>query len=472
MDASALSSRLDAVRSAGGFAPEVVSDFAAFLSAAPDEELFRISPLRYAAARGQGEREALDLFLHATHAGLCDFTWGVLCPGCVAFLTTGGGLRSLAERRRCEMCRAETPGSIDDWVEVAFTISPSVRRIRFHDPEALDLRRDGLALTFSSSLAPDDPFYRTVAEHLHEVGRIAPGAQQVVAAPGEPGPYMVIIPTLHAVLHFVVAPGAPAVFDLAILDGRILPDHAVVAPGASVVLHNRTARSVGWVMSIDPIPPPEARLPGMCPPPRQLRPFVTGKRLITSQTFRELFRAESIPSEGGLELKNLTVLFTDLKGSTEMYERIGDLRAYDLVRRHFAVLREIVASRGGSVVKTIGDAIMASFSEAAPAVEAAAVMNREVLLVGRPEDLVLKIGLHSGPCIAVDLNDRLDYFGQTVNVAARVQRIAEAGEIVLTEPVFGARGVGEAVRAAGLAAVRELASLKGIAGTTPVVRLR
>ncbi len=78
--------------------------------------------------------------------------------------------------------------------------------------------------------------------------------------------------------------------------------------------------------------------------------FFTVKELVTTQVFRDLFRAESIPSQGGLGLKNLTVLFTDLKGSTELYSRMGDMRAYGLVGEHFGLLREVVAGvrqRGG-----------------------------------------------------------------------------------------------------------------------------
>jgi class 3 adenylate cyclase len=194
---------------------------------------------------------------------------------------------------------------------------------------------------------------------------------------------------------------------------------------------------------------------------------------VTNQTFRELFRAESIPSEGGLEFKSMTVLFTDLKGSTELYERIGDFRAYGLVREHFGVLRDIIAERGGSMVKTIGDAVMASFAEPTPALEAATAMSREVRRVSKEgAQLQLKVGLHTGPCIAVELNERLDYFGQTVNVASRVQGVAGADEIAITEPVYTAPGAQDVIRAAALSATRERALLKGVEGETTVYRLR
>ena len=91
------------------------------------------------------------------------------------------------------------------------------------------------------------------------------------------------------------------------------------------------------------------------------RPFLTAKRLLTNQTFRDLYRTDTLDVDQRLKITSLTFLFTDLKGSTELYERVGDLVAYDLVRAHFRVLNEIVAAEAGAVVKTIGDAVMATF---------------------------------------------------------------------------------------------------------------
>jgi len=101
--------------------------------------------------------------------------------------------------------------------------------------------------------------------------------------------------------------------------------------------------------------------------------------------------------------------------------------------------------------------------------QAAIEMHRLRLGDDGRHDLSLKVGLHTGPCIAVDLNDRLDYFGQTVNLAARVQALAEPREVVCTEEVWALPDVADAAR--GLAVRSDRASLKGIAAPVPVVRL-
>src|SRR5207302_4298905 len=168
------------------------------------------------------------------------------------------------------------------------------------------------------------------------------------------------------------------------------------------------------------------------------RPFLTAKRLLTNQTFRDIYRTDTIDPDQRLKITSLTFLFTDIKGSTELYDRVGDLVAFDLVRQHFRVLPEIVAAEAGAVVKTNGDAVMATFPTPNRAVAAALRMREAMRSLnaqrGR-EDLLLKIGIHEGPGLAVVLNDRQDYFGQTVNIASRVQGLAMSRSIFATGSV-------------------------------------
>ena len=175
----------------------------------------------------------------------------------------------------------------------------------------------------------------------------------------------------------------------------------------------------------------------------EFEPYLSGGMLLTRQTFRKLFRSERVDEEEGLGVRQVTFLFTDLKGSTALYERLGDLNAYALVRQHFALLDAVAHRHAGAIVR----------------------FNREH---GGPA-IILKIGAHCGPSIAVTLNENIDYFGQTVNIAARVQSFADAGEICLTEALYTAPGVRE------LLATRDIvefdAPLRGVAGSARVYRL-
>jgi class 3 adenylate cyclase len=201
------------------------------------------------------------------------------------------------------------------------------------------------------------------------------------------------------------------------------------------------------------------------------RPFLTAKRLLSNQTFRDIWRTDTLDVDQRLKITSLTFLFTDLRGSTELYERVGDLVAFDLVRAHFQVLNEIVAAEAGAVVKTIGDAVMATFPTPDRAVAAALRMREAMQNLNRErgrEDLLLKIGIHEGPCIAVTLNERQDYFGQTVNIASRVQGLAKSREIFATGRVVEDVRASGVLERSGLSPVSQNASLRGIANEVSV----
>jgi class 3 adenylate cyclase len=477
MTQSDLTSRLDVIRATDKFDAHTIDSFVRFISSASDEELFRMSPIRYAERANLPKETAIDLFLYATHAGILNFNWGVICPSCGAFITAPSGLRWLNAEKRCTLCQLDTTPSLDERTEVAFTIAPLARAIRFHNMDELEFERDGFFIFFSTSVAFSPGVHRVISDSLRNSYRIPAESTQNVHLTLEADHYMLMVPATHAVTHIPVNNTVSThEADIELLfDGQLIPETLVLAPGETLLhIHNRSRQPIllGLLR--------EERMRPYTPEERaaatfsiySLTPYLTGKQLVNSQTFRDLFHTESIPPAGGLELKNLTLLFTDLKGSTSIYERIGDFNAYALVREHFSLLREIIAARRGAIVKTMGDALMASFNDPASALEAAAAMNGQILKAGSGEELILKIGIHAGPCIAVETNEQLDYFGQTVNIAARVQAAAEAGEIVCTEAIYHASGVAEAIEKAGLQVHPDQALLKGVGNPVTFYRLR
>jgi class 3 adenylate cyclase len=171
---------------------------------------------------------------------------------------------------------------------------------------------------------------------------------------------------------------------------------------------------------------------------------VSASLVTAMDEFRQLFSSQVLAPGIGVSIRNLTFLFSDLKGSTMLYDTIGDSPAYARVRDHFDVMKAIIAEQHGALVKTIGDAVMAVFPSAEDAVEASLAIQREFIagqLTRGDPALHVKLGLHRGPCIAVNANDLLDYFGSTVNIAARVQNESIGGDIVVTPEVLSDPGV-------------------------------
>jgi class 3 adenylate cyclase len=154
------------------------------------------------------------------------------------------------------------------------------------------------------------------------------------------------------------------------------------------------------------------------------------------QVFRDLFADEALRPGERISVGSLTVVFTDLYGSTELYNQIGDATAFGLVMSHFDVLNAAITAEGGAQVKTMGDAVMAVCQRPLSALHAMLRAQEELAsLVAGDGPFRLKVGMHYGPCIAVTLNGQLDYFGSTVNIAARLEGLSQGGDLVVSAAV-------------------------------------
>jgi class 3 adenylate cyclase len=207
---------------------------------------------------------------------------------------------------------------------------------------------------------------------------------------------------------------------------------------------------------------------------KRRKPILTAKRLLTNQTFRDIYRTETLAIGQRLKILSLTFLFSDLKDSTQLYEHVGDLVAFDLVNEHFRLLQEIIASERGAVVKTIGDAVMATFETPDHAIAAAIRMREAMSDLGaerQHQSLRLKMGIHEGSCLAVTLNGQQDYFGQTVNIASRVQGLASSRSIVVTESVVDNAHARVLLETSGLKPTLRHVALSGIADKVSVYEI-
>lgn len=427
----------------------VVDSLERFVRDAPDRKLNRINALAYAAAQGLDPEETISGFLHASRLGLFDLSWNVLCPGCGGVLGVNTTLKTVhSASYTCSLCAAGYEPDLDEMVEVTFTVSPRLRSIAAHDPNRLSPEEYFRQAYWGSGIdLPEDGYETMIGEFLVEAMELPPGEKGVISLQ-LPAEYIIVFePVTHAV-QFIDVSGEPTRERRSLsitYDRSHSPSQEIKLQPGPLRIHVENQLDVRTLPSVCIANDALHSLLG------KRRPFLTAKNLLTNQTFRDLYRTDTIGADQRLRITSLTFLFTDLRGSTELYERVGDLAAFDLVQAHFAVLHDIVSAETGAVVKTIGDAVMATFPTPDRAV-AAAMRMREAMAElnaarGR-EDLLLKIGIHEGPCIAVSLNERQDYFGQTVNIASRVQQLATSHEIYATEPVLGD------ARALGLLALR------------------
>jgi class 3 adenylate cyclase len=451
--------------------PQIVECIDHLIESGSDQELNRVNALAFAAAHGLDEEKTIAAFLRAAHIGLFELSWNVLCPGCGGVLDASATLKSVhSDQYNCSLCAAGYEPTLDEMVEVTFTISPRVRRIAAHSPDSLPPIEYYRQVFWSSGIDLPENYAAALNRIVLDMIELGPGEKAFLSLQ-LPAEFVIIFdPVTHAA-QFIDVKGEPNTerqsLSMVISRGQTPNETLTMRPGPlrlSLENHTDTRVLPGlWIAGHD-----LHHLLG------QRRPFLTAKRLLTNQTFRDIYRADTIDVDQRLKITSLTFLFTDLKGSTELYERVGDLAAFDLVRAHFRVLNEIVAAEAGAVVKTIGDAVMATFPTPDRALAAALRMRDAMQTLNGErgkEDLLLKIGIHEGPCLAVTLNDRQDYFGQTVNIASRVQNLAVSHAIFATGSVVeDTAGAGVLARG-GIAPIPRRAALRGIEQEVEVYEL-
>jgi class 3 adenylate cyclase len=488
VDEGLLKQRLAELGSISSWAPDILSGLERFIRTASDYDLFRVNPIRYATANGLSEAEAIELFVHAAKVGLFEMQWLLICAYCPQVAGSFRELDQVHPRFQCEFCNALNDVALDDYIQVTFTISNAVRDIAYRHPEMLSVEDYYLRYHFSKDFKP--PHGMT---HEQLVAALSRGFADIEADQQRSFEFDVtagrfeVLDLSHKLLLVFFAKGEsaePQRTQVRLESGRfIVPDRptgsremtlgdgrfafrqtADLSPGKHTIqIENRTSnRGRFWFLQY-----PSQFVPHLV----EYEPVLTGRRLLLTPCFGELYKTQLVDERESLAISDITYLFTDLKDSTPLYESVGDVNAYFLVRQHFDILNKIIRERSGTIVKTIGDAVMAGFERPQDAVLASMEMIEELSRFNQTysRPLGLMVGVHRGRAIAVRLNDRIDYFGQDVNIAARVQGLARVNEVCVTEAVMEAPGVSDIVK--GRSASRGYENLKGIGQKMEIHRI-
>jgi class 3 adenylate cyclase len=381
-----------------GTDPSLMTRLEDFLDRSDELSIQRIRPYGLADHWEVDRRAVLEMCLRATRAGILDMSWDLLCPSCRGTTEGHTNLGDVHSRSHCDTCQIDFTVNFDHNIEVVFRPNPSVRAVEY----------DAAFCVGSPQLQP----------HVVMAQNVSPLHSLPVNLQLEPGRY-----TLRA------SNVAGSVALLADEDGLSKPDLRVT--------------SFGW--------PPEQGHIGLLPTLNLINATETDQTFqlertawsdqastaadVTAlQVFRDLFASEVVRPGEEISIGSVTLMFTDLRDSTRLYRKIGDASAFGRVREHFEILEKSIASEGGGIVKTMGDSVMATFRNPVAALRAVWNAQTKIAEYGEPM-LWLKVGLHKGPCIVVNLNDRLDYFGSTVNITARLPGFSQGGELILSDEI-------------------------------------
>ena len=488
IDESVLKQRLSDLAAAKSWGPRVLPALETFIRASDDYDLFRINPIRYGAFAGLSDADAIELFIHAAKVGLFEMDWQLLCAYCPQIAGSFRELDKVHPRFQCEFCNAVNEVALDDYIQVTFTVSDKIRDNIFRHPETLSVEDYYLRYHFAKGFKPPHGMTpeQIVALLSRQFADIEAHAQRSFDFDLSAGRFEVL-DLSHNLLLVLFVDGQsadPQQTQIELDDGNFRVPNRPTGPRDKILGEGRFSfRQVADVrpgkhrIEIDNRMDERGRFwmiqypPAFEPHRVEYEPFLSGKRLLLTPTFRELYKTQLVNEGEGLPVADMTYLFTDLKGSTPLYDTVGDLNAYFLVRQHFEILNKIVNARSGIIVKTIGDAIMAAFSRPQDAVSAGIEMVEELMRFNQTvsKTLVLKVGIHKGRSIAVSLNERIDYFGQDVNIAARVQGLADGNEVCVSQEVMEAPGVAEIVEGHRVSA--EFVHVKGVGQKVAINRI-
>jgi class 3 adenylate cyclase len=453
--------------------PAVADAIMQLIDEGEDHELNRINVLDFSKRTGLDEERVISGFLHASRLGLFDLTWNVLCPGCGGVLDAHSTLKSLRhDDYHCGLCACGYEASVDEQVEVAFTVSPRIRRIAAHDPNTLPLWEYYKQVFWSSGVEFNQESFASLTDEVTLDALELPAGERAVLSLQLPAEFIIVFePVTHAA-QFIDVQGEPTKERQQL---SLVYNKTPTPTGSNITMRPGPLRlQLDNQAGVRVLPSVFIAADALHHLIGKRKPFVTAKRMLTNQTFRDVYKADNLNIDQRLKITSLTFLFTDLKGSTALYERVGDLAAFDLVRAHFHALLEIINSEKGAVVKTIGDAVMATFVRPEHGLAAGLRIRAamETLNTERgTRDLVVKIGIHEGSCLAVMLNERQDYFGQTVNIAARVQGLSTSHAIHITGPVIEAPAVAAMLDQAAITPIQKHAALRGIADKVVVYEI-
>jgi class 3 adenylate cyclase len=399
---AAVRARLEAIKEKlliAGAAPRVVEKLIEFIQAADDFSLARIRPYALADQWSESRREVLAACLMATRQGLLDLQWDLLCPLCRGPQESETSLRDISSSLHCETCRIDFTVNFDRFVEITFKPNASVRRAEVKD-----------YCMGSPQRTPHVVVQQLLASHTSRES----------ALPLEQGSYR--LRTLELPGEQLVTVDAEGAERATVsVSDHVSGEALKLAPRTTLHLQNNSEAEQLFILE---------RL-------QWSDQAATAAEVTALQIFRDLFSSEALRPGEQISVGTLTVLFTDLRHSTQLYREIGDATAFGRVLNHFDVLKKAIAEADGALVKTIGDAVMGVFRDSASALNA--VLTAQHNLSAPPEGtapLTLKAGMHTGPCIAVTLNDRLDYFGSTVNMAARLEGLSTGDDVVISHTVY------------------------------------
>jgi len=375
-----------------GLPESIMSNVYELICSGDELDLYRIRTKELALKWNIDYKQLLEYFILLSHCEILYISWDIICPSCLGPRTQTKELVDLLNIDHCPSCKINFETSSENSIEITFKINEKIRRVKqlqFCAAQPARKRHIKIQWSFSSkdkwkelNLAQGQYRIRLLGDANSSLLNISPTGEQQC-------------------------------------DMNESKDHYHLAPLFKLVFPKISSKETLIIeeLELDPM---------------ALRP----RDLFAQNIFKRFFKNQDLGDGVQLHLGEQTILFTDIISSTKFYEGQGDKKAFEYIKDHFKELYTIFESHHGIIIKTIGDAVMASFPTPENALSATKEMHQVFDSSHTKFPFQLRASAHIGNVIGVNQDTGIDYFGNTVNVAAKLQAIAEDQQLGVSKEFF------------------------------------
>lgn len=410
----------------GGGAPAPVTEaLASFITRADDDSLYRMKPAEIAAGMGVNTGQLVSVMLHSCRSGLLEMSWDVVCPHCRQVRKRHRSLSDIGGKTVCGPCGIEFDSTSLNSIEITFGLNPDVRRVT--------------TLQYCSA----EPAKK---QHIFLQKHLSPGNK-----------YLYTLPLLETRLKFrehgrksyglldiKQGSSSKALYWDDISSSRIIE----TAPGSTVFITNTDNYDKRFIIS-------ESAADRTA-----LRP----SELFVMQEFRDMFGDAAVSHGNSIDIGTQNIMVTEITGLPGYCSENGDRETFSMAKKYFGITGGTAAAHSGALVSTTGSSALLAFGQPMDALKAGIKLLKT--FSGTDDTpLMVRISIHRGECIAVNLDSPIDYYGQAVNIASGLKQFADAGEMVLSESFASERTVERYLNEKGYAKNFTPAQIEGTGGT-------
>ena len=384
-----------------------------FLEHASDLEVARIRPLIFAERFELKPKDVIDACLVGAKEGLLVLLWDILCPSCRIPADVQATLASLKDHAYCSSCDLRYEVDFANSVELIFRAHPEVRSAE------------------TKTYCIGGPAF---SAHVVAQTRLAAGERFDMELMLTEGSYRLRGIQLPFTVDLRVSAGAGVTrLEIPLVRPPIAGSIRPLRQGTQVLsLFNNTPRELQIRLE---------RTAG-----RQMA--LTAAAAAAIPMFREMFPQEVLAPGQIVSVTNVTLVMAEICDGSLLYQQLGDGPAFGKIRNGLLKMEEAIRLAGGAVIKIVGEGIVATFGNSVSAVTAAS----SILRSSKSDSLPQRLALHRGSAMVTTINDRLDYFGETLHMTRMMLQAASAGEFLITTRMLQQDDVATAIQTEGLTA--------------------